>query len=48
MTLQYSPDITDWAHVVKVIEQEEKYWTRYREARRIVRERYKNKILSKK
>ena len=47
MTLQYSPDITDWAHVVHVIEQEEKFWARYREARRKVREKYKNKLIGK-
>lgn len=34
MTLQYSPDIIDWPHVVKVIENEERFRDRYKEARR--------------
>lgn len=36
MTLQYSPDIIDWPHVVQVIEQEERFRNRYKEARRRV------------
>ena len=39
MTLQYSPDITDWAHVVQVIEQEDKFWAKYKEQRRISKNR---------
>ena len=34
MTLQYLPDVIDWPHVVKVIEQEERFRDRYKEARR--------------
>ena len=36
MTLQYSPDIIDWPHVVKVIEKEARFLERYKEARRRV------------
>ena len=34
MTLQYSPDITDWAHVIGTIEREERYREKVKEARR--------------
>lgn len=46
MKLQYSPDIIDWPHVVNVIEAEERFRDRYKEARRRVVEqnrKYKNK-----
>ena len=47
MTFVYCPDIIDWAHVVRVIENEAQFRDKYKEMRRHVNEQNR-KYLKKK
>lgn len=42
--LAYSPDVTDYAHVIKVIEEEKRLTEKYKEVRRMLIEKRKKKL----